>query len=111
MYICVGKIWHKYAWEHYLSNIQIKNCILIQNKNRPKFMNSFRKAHSLQNVQQLHSSFRNHNRLKRFKYSTTWNVKAIPRFVLDVENKLMVTRGIKVEETHWETGIDIYTLL
>ena len=81
MYICVGKIWHKYAWEHYLSNIQIKNCILIQNKNRPKFMNSFRKAHSLQNVQQLHSSFRNHNRLKRFKYSTTWNAKAIPRFV------------------------------
>ena len=81
MYMCVGKLWRMYAWEHYLSNIHIKNCILIQNKNRPKFMNSFRKADSLQNAQQLHSPFRNHNRLKRFKCSTTWNAKATSRFV------------------------------
>ena len=31
--------------------------------------------------------------------------------VIDVENKLMVTKGKRVGEINWEIGIDIYTLL
>ena len=31
--------------------------------------------------------------------------------VIDVENKLTVTKGKRVGEINWEIGIDIYTLL
>ena len=48
-----------------------------------------------------------------------WNLKKLYRWtylqsrnrVIDVENKLMVTKGERGRGINWEIGIDIYTLL